>query len=112
MKFFRFDRAAGADISEYSTKNVILTRIAKISDEVEVGVMHFGPRGGVAHHQVAVPQLFMLVQGGCFVRVEGANRRAIAAGQAVFWGAGEWQEIGSDYGALALVVESAALDPA
>ena len=112
MKFFRFDRATGSDMSQFSTKNVLLSRIAKINGEVEIGVLHLGPRGEIGYHQAAVPQLFMVVQGACYVKDHGNVRRALTVGQAVFWDKGEWHEAASDYGLVAIVIESEQLDPA
>lgn len=110
MRFFRFDRAAGTPYKALRSKNTMLNRVAEIKGEAQVDVLHMGPRADIEPHKAGVPQLLMVVQGAGYVQA-GTTRRAINAGQAVFWDEGEEYEIGSDYGLIALVIESKALDP-
>jgi quercetin dioxygenase-like cupin family protein len=110
VKILRFDPEVGRPIDLYGS-SFIQSRIVHTTKPTHISCMYLGPSGLVGYHQATVPQLFLVVQGAGWVRGEGPERRAITAGQAVFWEAGEWHETGTDTGLVAIVIEGEALAP-
>jgi quercetin dioxygenase-like cupin family protein len=111
MRIYRFDAEVGRLIDLYGSK-FVQSRIVHTTQPAHVSCMHLGPGGLVGYHPATVPQLFLVVQGEGWVRGEAPERRAITAGQAAFWEAGEWHESGTDMGMIAIVIEGEGLDPA
>jgi hypothetical protein len=52
------------------------------------------------------------VPGEGWVRGESSAKISIEAGQAAYWEKGEWHESGTETAMIAIVIESANLDPA
>lgn len=76
------------------------------SPELHVGCMRLRPGGAVGYHQATTRQLFAVVEGTGWTRSGEAGRREpISAGGAVIWESGEWHEVGTDDGLVAIVVE-------
>jgi len=76
--------------------------------DLHVGCVRLGPGGSVGFHQATTPQLFAVVEGsGWTASGEARDREGIAAGCAVVWDEGEWHEVGTDEGLVAIVVEAA-----
>jgi quercetin dioxygenase-like cupin family protein len=82
------------------------------SSELHIACMRLAPGGSVGYHQATTPQLFAVVEGTGWVS-SGDKRihEPISAGGAVLWDEGEWHEVGSDRGLVAIVVEAAQLAP-
>ena len=80
--------------------------------ELHVGCMRLGPGGSVGYHQATTPQLFAVVEGSGWIS-SGKDRvhEPISSGGAVLWDEGEWHEVGTDNGLVAIVVEGAQLAP-
>lgn len=113
MKIFCFAETAGLEIDNYGSKNVIFTRITRLTDKVDINCMHIKPKGLVGYHQATIPQLFLVVHGEGWVRGTTSERVKIRRGQAAYWEAGEWHESGTDTGMMAILVEieTKAFDP-
>ena len=111
MQLLRFDAAAGRALNVFDSQAVVLSRIGQMEGEVQIGCMHIGAGGIVGYHQATVRQLFLVVAGMGWVRGADETRQPIVAGQAAYWGPGEWHESGSQDGMTAIVIESATLDP-
>lgn len=105
MKILCFDDGSGRTIDDYDSKNVVISRIARLTDIAHVSSMHIGPEGIVGYHQATMPQLFLVVQGDGWVRGRTAKRTRIRAGQAAYWEAGEWHESGTETKMMAIVIE-------
>jgi len=114
MRIFCFDDGSGRAIDAYGSKNVIFSRIARLTGNAHVSAMHVGPGGVIGYHQTTMPQLFLVVQGDGWVRGKTAERTRIREGQAAFWEAGEWHESGTETSMMAIVIEIEAeeFDPA
>lgn len=70
--------------------------------------MRLGPGGSIGYHQASAPQLFAVVEGTGWTACGPDRRREpISAGGAVAWDVGEWHEVGSDEGLVAIVIEGA-----
>jgi mannose-6-phosphate isomerase-like protein (cupin superfamily) len=112
MKLFRFDTEVGRTIDKFDSVNVTISKVLLRTEVSHIGCMHLGKGGVVGYHPAVVPQLFLVVQGEGWVRVDGTERVPIKAGQAAFWEAGEGHESGTEIGMTAIVIEAEWLDPA
>ena len=75
--------------------------------DLHVGCMRLAPGGSVGYHQATVAQVFAVVEGrGWTVSGEERRRDPITAGEAVVWDEGEWHEVGTEEGLVAIVVEA------
>ena len=110
MQISRFDAQVGKLIDRFESSGAMVTPVARPST-MQAVVMHIAPAGVVGYHQATHNQLFLVVAGQGWVRGESPERTPIAAGQAVFWSAGEWHESGSDTGMMAVVLEGPELMP-
>ena len=82
------------------------------ASELHVGCMRLGPGGSVGYHQATTPQLFAVVEGSGWISSgEERLREPISSGVAVLWDEGEWHEVGTDGGLVAIVVEGAQIAP-
>lgn len=111
MKIYRFDRETGTPIDEHGSTAAAISTIASLNEPASVKCIHIEPKGLVGSHPAVNPQLLLVVQGNGYLRGEGAIRTPIKAGQAVHWDRGEWHETSTDSGLVAIVIESATLDP-
>ncbi len=111
MKIYRFDAGVGRAIDMFGSSHLTLSRIVRVEGAAHIGCMHIGAGGVVGFHQAIVRQLFLVVNGAGWVRGEGPERIAIAAGRAAYWETGEWHESGSESGMVAIVIESELLEP-
>ena len=114
MRILCCDDGFGRTIDDYGSKNVIFSRIARLTGDAHVSSMHIGPIGVAGYHQATMPQLFVVMQGDGWVRGRTAERTRIRAGQAAFWEAGEWHESGTETNMMAILIEIEAVefDPA
>jgi quercetin dioxygenase-like cupin family protein len=111
MKFFRFDRDVRREISTFNSMNVGISPIIKNEGYTSVGCIHFDREGVVGMHPATMPQLFLVIEGAGWVRVEGDEKVSVSKGTAVFWEAGEQHESGTETGMVAIVIESPTLNP-
>jgi quercetin dioxygenase-like cupin family protein len=73
---------------------------------VQAAIFRLAPSGRIARHPATVPQILAVLEGAG--RVSGADGQfqPIAAGEAVFWPAGEEHETETEDGLTALVIEA------
>ena len=110
---FRFDLAAGKSIAAYSSSGFSLSKIARLPEQSDIKCAYLSPKGIIGYHQNVQDQLFIVVQGEGWVRGESPEtQRAIRAGQAAFWEAGEWHESGTEIGMVVILIEGENIDPA
>jgi quercetin dioxygenase-like cupin family protein len=76
---------------------------------VQAAFFYVAAGGRIARHPAVMPQLLAVVAGEGLVSGAEGDFEPIAAGEAVFWAAGEEHETVSDYGLTALVVEAEGL---
>lgn len=112
MKIYRFDSEVGREIENFGSVNFILSAVAHLKLEARVRCAHLGENGLIGYHQAVTPQLFLVVQGQGWVRVETSDHISIATGHAIFWDKGEWHESGTSTGLVAIIIESELLNPA
>ncbi|ALC83427.1 MULTISPECIES: hypothetical protein [Bacillus] len=114
MRIFRFDREVGKPVEGLENDNYILSRI--IVDEspetLNLVSAHFDSGDSTGRQQVMISQLFLVVQGEGWVSKDNGEKVSISAGHAPFWATGEWHEVGTDTGMVAIILESPALNPA
>jgi quercetin dioxygenase-like cupin family protein len=77
----------------------------------QAAVFRIAPGGRIARHPASVPQLLAVLEGSGWVSGADGAEEQIAAGEAVFWEAGEDHETRSDVGLTALIVEAERLRP-
>ena len=74
--------------------------------------LHLGPGGKVGPHPAPVSQVFAVVAGVGWVQASAGEPVPVAAGQAVFWEAGEEHESNAgESGMTALVLEADEISP-
>ncbi|MDH3592817.1 MAG: cupin [Planctomycetota bacterium] len=112
MRLFRFDAGAGLPIDRFESRGVKLARGVRNEGATRVGWMHFERGGVLGDHPAVGDQLFCVVVGEGWVRGADRVRVPVRAGTAAFFPDGELHESGSDTGMTAVLVESAAIDPA
>lgn len=78
---------------------------------VQAAVFTLAAGGRIARHAAGVPQLFVVVEGSGRVSGGDAEERAIGAGAAAYWEAGEEHETSTDAGLTAVVLEGEGLEP-
>jgi quercetin dioxygenase-like cupin family protein len=83
-----------------------LTAPLAVGGPVQAAIFRLAPGGRIARHPATVPQILAVLEGAG--RVSGADGafHPIAAGEAVFWSAGEEHETETDGGFTALVLEA------
>jgi quercetin dioxygenase-like cupin family protein len=79
---------------------------------VRAAVFHLAPGGRIARHPAVVPQILAVLEGEGHVSGGDGSFVPIAAGEAVFWSAGEEHETLTDSGLTVLVIEAEGLSPA
>jgi quercetin dioxygenase-like cupin family protein len=77
----------------------------------QAAIFRLAPGGRIARHPATVPQILAVLEGNGHVSGDDGAFEAIAAGEAVFWSAGEEHETVSDGGLTAVVLEAAELRP-
>jgi quercetin dioxygenase-like cupin family protein len=112
MQMYRFDRDVSHQVTQYGSRELLMSGLACCDSAARLDVMHIGPTGLVASHEATANQLFVVVQGNGWVRAGDGPETPIVAGQAAFWQGGEWHESGSSNGMLVIVLEGESVDPA
>lgn len=111
MKIFSFDPAVGRAIEQFESRDAIVTRITRITQQAYVRCFYLDPGGVIGYHPAGENQLFIVVAGEGQVCGQSKEFISIAKGQAALWLAGEWHESRTDTGMTAIVIESQDLDP-
>jgi quercetin dioxygenase-like cupin family protein len=88
-----------------------LTAPLRTGVPVQAAVFRIAPGGRIGRHPATVPQLLAVFGGSGEVAGADGEFQPIAAGEAVFWAAGEEHETRSEEGLTALVIEGAGLEP-
>jgi quercetin dioxygenase-like cupin family protein len=88
-----------------------LTAPLRTGVPVQAALLRVAPGGRIARHLATVPQILAVLDGAGEVSGADGELQAIAAGEAVFWEAGEAHETRSDDGLTALVIEGPGLEP-
>jgi quercetin dioxygenase-like cupin family protein len=78
---------------------------------VQAAVFRIAPGGRIARHPASVPQLLAVFEGSGWVSGRDGVEEPIAAGEAVFWAAGEVHETRSEAGLTAVIIEAEGLRP-
>lgn len=104
MEIFRFDQEMATPVSEFGSR-FSLSRLIAPGARVAVSVIHLPPGGSVGRHPAAAHQLFAVLSGSGWARGSDGERRALTAGRAAGFDAGEEHEAGTDDGLVALCIE-------
>ncbi|GGG00354.1 cupin [Paenibacillus albidus] len=110
MKIYQFTQEAGKAIEAFGSRELHMSRILSEASTPHIGCMYLGENGRVGWHQAGVPQLFLVVSGGGWVRGGDGPEVSIRAGYAAYWEQGEWHETRTDNGLTAIVIESESLN--
>jgi quercetin dioxygenase-like cupin family protein len=78
---------------------------------MQAAIFRLAPGGRIARHPTTVPQILAVLEGGGHVSGADGAFDPIAAGEAVYWSAGEEHETVSDAGLTAIVLEGPELKP-
>lgn len=110
MERFSFDAASAFTPNQELLERVTIAPLTP-PDAVKAAIFRLAAGGRIVRHPATVPQILAVLEGEG--RVSGADGEfeTIAAGEAVFWEAGEVHETVSDDGLTALVLEAAELRP-
>ena len=114
MERLRFDADVAFTPRERLLEGVTvapLTAPLASGSPVQAAIFRLEPNGRIVRHPATVPQILAVLEGAG--RVSGADGRfePIAAGEAVFWAAGEEHETETEDGLTALVLEADGLQP-
>jgi quercetin dioxygenase-like cupin family protein len=77
----------------------------------QTAVFRFAPGGRILRHPATYPQILAVLDGSGEVSGADGVAEPIAAGEAVFWAAGEEHETRTAAGLTALIVEGEGLEP-
>lgn len=113
MERFAFDTVAFTPPHELLQGVTIAPLTRPLSDEValQAAVFRIATGGCIARHPAIVPQILAVIDGSGEVSGADGISEHIAAGEAVFWAAGEEHETRTDTGLTALVLEGKGLLP-
>jgi quercetin dioxygenase-like cupin family protein len=111
---FRFDAesafAPRAELLEGVTV-APLTAPLRTGSPVQAAVFRLGAGGRIGRHPATVAQILAVLEGEGLVSGGSGEFVPVAAGDAVFWDAGEEHETQTDYGLTVLVLEAEGLRP-
>jgi quercetin dioxygenase-like cupin family protein len=111
---FAFDPASAFAPAEALLDGVTiapLTAPIRGGSPVQAAIFRLAPGGRIARHPASVPQILAVLEGSGEVSGGDGVAEPIAAGEAVFWAAGEEHETTSAAGLTALIVEGDGLQP-
>ncbi|HYY03706.1 MAG TPA: cupin domain-containing protein [Gaiellaceae bacterium] len=86
-----------------------LTATVASGAPVQAAIFRVSPNGRIGRHPATVPQILAVLEGAGRVSGGDGQLEPIAAGEAVFWSAGEEHEMQTDVGLTALVLEAEGL---
>jgi quercetin dioxygenase-like cupin family protein len=78
---------------------------------LQAAVFRIAPGGRIARHPATYPQILAVLDGSGEVNGAKGVDESIAAGEAVFWSAGEEHETKTAAGLTALIIEGDGLEP-
>src|SRR6266508_812375 len=78
---------------------------------VKAAIFRVAPNGRIARHPATFPQILAVLEGRGRVSGADGELNPIAAGEAVFWAAGEEHETRTESGMTALILEAEELQP-
>jgi quercetin dioxygenase-like cupin family protein len=78
---------------------------------VQAAIFRLAPKGRILRHPATVPQILAVLEGAGSVSGADGEFQPIAAGEAVFWAAGEQHETRTEEGLTALILEGEGLEP-
>jgi quercetin dioxygenase-like cupin family protein len=107
MERFRFEPLSPPDERLQAVTIAPLTTPGAI----RAAIFHVEAGGRIARHPATVPQILAVLDGTGHVSGADGEFAPIAAGEAVFWEAGEEHETVSDGGLTAVVLEGEGLEP-
>ena len=110
--------AFGADVA-FTPRQELLQRVtvAPLSRSLSQGapfqaaIFRIAGGGSIARHPATVPQILAVLEGSGAVSGTDGIGEPIAAGEAVYWPAGEEHETSTDTGLTALILEGEGLVP-
>lgn len=111
MERLRFDAESAFTPRDERLEGVTVAPLTP-PDAVRAAVFRLAPGGRIARHPATVPQMLLVLEGQGHVSGGDGAFVPIAAGEAVFWSAGEEHETLTDSGLTALVLEAEGLSPA
>lgn len=88
-----------------------LTAPLRSGSPVQAAIFRLDPNGRIARHPATIPQILAVLDGAGRVSGDDGELQPIAAGEAVFWSAGEVHETQTDTGLTALILEGDGLEP-
>lgn len=100
---------AQGEVDEHNSAGLYLVEAARLDagNVFRAHVAYVSPGGLLGLHPTRHWQLFCVVAGQGWVRVDGEERQPIRARQAVMWAPGEVHESGSEDGMTVVIVASA-----
>jgi quercetin dioxygenase-like cupin family protein len=114
VKRFRFDDGVAFAPQEELLEGVTvapLSRPISQGSPFQAAVFRLAPGGRIARHPATYPQILAVLDGSGEVSGAGDIDEQIAAGEAVFWPAGEEHETKTAAGLTALIIEGDGLEP-
>ena len=96
----------GRKITNFNSKDVLLYPLLIKNSPSHVVTMNIEPNGVIGLHQAMTNQLFIVLQGTGWVRGQSDELIPIKEKDWIFWSKDEWHETRSEFGMLALVIES------
>jgi quercetin dioxygenase-like cupin family protein len=111
MERVSFDAASAFTPTDERLEGVTIAPLTPPA-AVRAAIFRLGPGGRIARHPATMPQILAVLDGAGHVSGGDGAFEPIAAGQAVFWAAGEEHETVTDGGLTALVLEADGLSPA
>ncbi|WP_242308330.1 cupin [Bacillus cereus group sp. BfR-BA-01524] len=109
MKTFDFSEKVGKHLSVFQS-NFIMSKIVNHQGNVHIGAMHLHENGIIGNHEAVVSQLLLIVNGEGYVCGTDKEKAKVEAGKAVFWERGEFHEISTEKGLMAILIESEELE--
>lgn len=112
MERFRFDVDPAFSPREELLDGVTVAPLSRPISEgspVQVAVFRIAPGGRIARHPATYPQILAVLDGSGEVSGAEGVDEPIAAGEAVFWPAGEEHETKTAAGLTALIIEGEGL---
>jgi quercetin dioxygenase-like cupin family protein len=114
VKRFRFDDDVAFAPREKLLDGVTVAPLSRSISEgspVQAAVFRVAPGGRIARHPATYAQILAVLDGSGKVSGAGGVDEQIAAGEAVFWPAGEEHDTKTDTGLTALIIEGDGLEP-
>ncbi len=109
-KVLRFDKTVAEVVESFSARATSSVHLGSGSGESHAYVLHFQPGGEIGEHETEFGQLFIVVDGGGWVR-SGPDQYEVGTGDAVFLPRGTMHAKGSKSGMTVVMVQAFDLEP-